>query len=121
VRPPQKRNNRPAVDEKITDAKVFHKLANGLGLDAWGEQWWAEHAPEVETGRVYAVDGEEGIMREQRALERRERAQCGWLLDHDILGGDALREALSLKARHEREDLRREQMAREAREDRWYR
>jgi len=134
VKPPPKRNDRPASDEKITDPKAFHKLANGLGLDAEGEAWWAENAPDVETGKYYSVDGKENVARQQRAYERRQRAQCAWLIDNDRLAGAALIEALQVRERYkqedrrrelmdreDREDLRQERMAREQQQERWYR
>ncbi len=117
MRPPQKRNVRPAPDRKITDKKELSHLADGFGLDPEVEKWWAENAPEVEFGRTFATDDEEQAKREYRALERRRRAQHAWLVDNDFLAGDALTDALHFEEMEEREDRRREQMAREEQED----
>lgn len=119
---PTEKRNVPASDgRKLTTKQELFHLANAGGLDRTVEQWWADNAPDVERGQYHCVDGEEGSTLQHQAYERRRRAQLNWLIDHDYLAGEALREGLRQQASHEQEDRRREQMDREAREDRWYR
>jgi len=111
---PTEKRDVPAPDRRITDAREVSDKIDGFGLDRAVQAWWAEVAPEIETGRYYAVDGEDGVARQNEAMKRREYARRAWLIDNDYLAGEALSYALRLQERQERQE-------REDLEDKWYR